>query len=143
MTSIETFITIVLLGLGTARLSLLIVVDEITESLRDLIFHYYPPEDADATGRYYQGYRKATRSERKKLELMDVPWWQKRFQYDGNNLRKPSFIGRLLSCHKCVAVWVAAANAALLYSDYDVWLVVNTILAGAFISSATIGRYWR
>lgn len=143
MTSIETVLTIVLLGIGTARFSVLLVLDDITEPFRDLLFTYFPPEDNDELGRYYQGMRKVTAQERSQLDKLNLPWWQRRFEWNGDTIREPAFIGRLFACHKCIAVWVAMLNTILLYAHYDAWLVINTILAGSFVSTAAVTRYWR
>lgn len=143
MDYLDALIIILILGLGTARATALITLDDITEPLRDRIFHRFPPEDNDARGWYYQSYRPAISSERRKLKELGLPAWKTRWEYDGNQTREASFIGRLLGCHKCVGVWVAAANTLLLYASSEVALFVNTILATAFVSIMLIGRNWR
>lgn len=139
----DALIIILILGLGTARATALITLDDITEPLRDRIFHRYPPEDNDARGWYYQSYREALPNERRKLEQLGLPAWKTRWEYDGNQTRDPSFIGRLLGCHKCVGVWVAAANTILFYTNSELAIFVNMILATAFVSIILIGRNWR
>ena len=144
-TDLDTLIALLILGLGTARLSALVVLDDITEGLRDMLFHYFPPEDNDARGWYYQGMRKATPQEREKLAKMKgrVHWWQLRFWYDSDDLRRPHFIGRLVSCHKCVSVWVGAANAVAYLLAPGFTVGFNFALALSFLSIIFIGRYWR
>lgn len=143
MNYLDTLLVILILGLGTARIAALIVLDDITESLRDRIFHRFPPEDNDARGWYYQSYRHATREERNKLSNLGVAKWRTKWEYDGTQQRNPAFIGRLLGCHKCVGVWVAAANTALFYLAPSVAMVINIAMAVAFVSIILIGRNWR
>jgi hypothetical protein len=144
-TDLDTLIALFIIGLGTARLTAIIVLDEITDSLRDLVFYYFPPEDNDAKGWYYQCYHPATREQRAKLENFKgrLHWWQRRFDFDGTNLRRPHFIGRLLACHKCVGVWVAAANTAFYLLAPEFALGFNFALAASFLSIILIGKYWR
>lgn len=144
-TDLQTLIALIILGLGTARITALIVLDDITEPLRDFVFHYFPPEDNEARGIYYQSYRKATPEERERLAKLKgrVHWWQRRFEFDPSVLRRPAFLGRLLACHKCVGVWVAGFNVGA----YLIWpepiIAINLALASAFMSIILIGRYWR
>jgi len=143
-TNLETLIALLILGLGTARLSALIVLDEITENFRDMLFHYFPPEDNDARGWYYQQTRKATPEERENLDKLKgrIKWWQRRFEYDTNS-RPATFIGRLFSCHKCIGVWVAAANTGAYLLWPEPVVAVNVALAASFLSLAFVGRYYR
>lgn len=145
MSLIEALLTIIVLGVGTARISALIVIDEITEPLRDLIFHYFPPEDNDAKGWFYQSLRKATDEERWRQDGWETSWWAKRFTgvTQGQSPRKPTFLGKLLGCHKCVAVWVAVANLIALHVWRDGTLLFNVFMAQAFVSAALNHRYYR
>lgn len=138
MTVPEALLVSLLLGLGTARAAAVISIDKISEPLRDLIFHYYPPEDDDEKGWYYQCMRKATREERRERFLWITPWWQKRFTpLDPNvsSCRQPSFLGQLISCPKCVSVWIGAANFALFFAFPQADIYLNTFLALTLISA--------
>lgn len=143
MDYLDALVIIVILGFGTARMTALIVLDDITEGIRDRIFHRFPPEDNDARGWYYQSYRPATEDERKRISKTGAPAWKARWEYDGTQVRSPSFIGRLLSCHKCVGVWVASANTGLFYAAPAVFIMINMAMAAAFVSIILIGRNWR
>lgn len=123
-----------LLGLGTARIAALISSDKITAPIRDLIFHWYPPEDNDREGRYYQSLTKADPKERKSMASWDIPWWQKRWTV-GGPIRKPRFLGELIACHKCSSVWVASANIIFYFLWPEGAVVLNTVAAVALIST--------
>lgn len=142
---LQTLIALIILGLGTARMTALITLDEITEPMRDMLFHYFPPEDNEARGTYYQSYRKATKEERERLSKMKgrTRWWQRRFEFDPKEQRKPAFIGRLISCHKCVGVWAAGCNVGAYLMWPEPVFAINFALAAAFTSIILIGRYWR
>lgn len=141
----EALLLSLLLGLGTARMSAIISIDTITAPLRDLVFHYFPPEDNDREGWYYQSLRPATDAEKLKQDEWDSPWWKKRFApaTEVEHVRDPSFIGQLISCQKCVGVWIAAANVAAFYIWRDGTIVFNLFLAASFVSAAANERYYR
>lgn len=131
----EAILVSLLLGLGTARAAAAITIDEITAPLRDLIFHWYPPTDDAEQGYFYQTLQKVDDETLARRDHWQIPWWQKRWEPAGEPVRDPSFLGRLLSCHKCVAVWVAAFNVALYFVWKDAALILNTFLAVAHISA--------
>lgn len=144
MTLIEALLASLLLGLGTARASAIIAVDKISEPLRDLIFHWYPPEDDDARGFYYQGLRPATHDERSIRGNWDIPWWQKRWEPIGDGAVRPAaFLGKLLSCHKCVGVWVAVGNTALYFAWREAALALNVLLTAALVSSIVNTHFYK
>lgn len=142
--TIDTLLLLLVMGLGTARLTALITLDDITENLRDLVFHWFPPQDNDAKGWYYQCYAKATPKEREQakrfgeLKRRHIIW-----MHTGEVIRDAHFIGRLLSCYKCVSVWVATGNAVLYSFFPEPVLVTNFVLALSFVSIGFVGRYWR
>jgi len=138
----EALLVALLLGLGTARASAIITIDVISEPLRDLIFHWFPPEDNDAAGHYYQQMRKATSEERKRSAKWRIPWWQKRWEADGST-RNASFIGQLLSCQKCAGVWIAAANTVAYLLVPEATVAFNAFLAASFIGAVANIRYYR
>lgn len=142
MELLEALLVTVLLGLGTARMAAIVSIDKISEPLRDLIFHWHPPEDNDAKGWYYQSMRPATDEERLQMDAWNVPWWQKRWTMD-DKLRKPTFIGQLVGCHKCVSVWIAAANILLYLVWQDAAIVWNTFMAISFTSSAVDSKWYK
>jgi hypothetical protein len=138
----EALLASLLIGLGTARASAIITIDVISEPLRDLIFHWFPPEDNDEAGLYYQQLRKATDIERRQQSGWSVPWYQKRWAVSDTE-RKATFIGKLFSCQKCIGVWVAAGNTALYLVWPDGALVLNVFLAASFIGAVANLRYYR
>lgn len=132
----EALLVALLLGFGTARAAAIIAIDEISEPIRDLIFHWFPPEDDAERGFFYQPMQRIGKDELAKRDHWDIPWWQKRWEHTGDKqIRKPSFLGKLLQCHKCVAVWVAAGNTALYFAWQDAALVLNVFLAAALVSA--------
>jgi hypothetical protein len=135
MTPLEALLVSIVLGLGTARAAAGLTIDEITAPLRDLIFHWYPPEDNEEHGWFYQTLQKVDEDTLERRREWNIPWWQKYWEPAGEPVRDPAFLGRLLSCHKCVAVWVAAFNVAFYFIWQDAALVLNTFLAAAHVSA--------
>lgn len=141
----EALAAALLIGLGTARLTALIVKDKISEGLRDLVFHYFPPEDNDELGHYYSLVRPATDEELRRQSAWDVPWWTRRFATikEGEDVREATFIGKMLVCQRCTSVWVAGANTALYAAFTSAALGINLLLAAAFVSAAVTDRYYQ
>ncbi len=142
MTLIEALLVTIFLGLGTARMAAIVSIDKIAEPIRDMIFHWHPPEDNDENGWYYQTLRPATDDERRKRGHWDIPWWQKRWE-PGSDVRKPAFLGELISCHRCTSVWIAAGNVALFYVWRDAAMVLNAVMAVSFVASASDTHFYK
>ena len=147
MDLLEALAVTLLLGLGTARMAAIVSVDEITAPLRDMIFHWFPPEDDERLGWYYQGMRRATEAEREAMASWGIPWWQKRWSaitvHDDDRPRRPSFIGRLIGCVKCTSVWIASGNVALYFAWFDGALALNLAMAASFVAVAANLRYYK
>lgn len=134
--------TLVILGLGTARLAALVSLDDITAGLRNLIWYWSPPEDDERLGRFYQSMRRATKAERKarQLSVRGMPWYD--YWYVGSiEGRKVGFIGSLIACPLCSSVWIAAANYASFLLWPDAILHINLFLAVAFIGGFLASRW--
>lgn len=134
MNTIEALLLIVLLGLGTARAAAIIAIDEISEPIRDRIFMRFPPEDNADKGWFYQCFDKADKEERAEQRQWDKSW-RHRWIHRGDVIRDPTFIGKLLGCHKCVAIWVAAGNTALYFLWEPGAVMLNVFLAAALVSA--------
>lgn len=147
MDLISALLLVALLGLGTARMAAIVSIDKISDPIRDMIFHWYPPEDNDERGWYYQALRPATELEREQMESWQVPWYQKRWWHpqasEEITLRKPSFLGQLLGCHKCTSVWIAGGNVALYYLWRDACIMLNLVTAISFVSSAVDSKFYK
>lgn len=129
----------IILGLGTARITALIVLDEITHPVRDMIFHWYPPEDDDANGMYYQSLRPATNPERYTMDDYPIAWWKKRWSYS-NVPRDSSFLGRMLVCYKCTSIWIAGLNMVSWLLFPHATLLLNGLFVIAIVSMWTIKK---
>jgi len=122
MTEIPSLTLLLIAGLATARLTTLIVEDEILEPVRRKIFQLSPPH-----------------------ETIDNEWFTRRDRH-GNLppaetliVRRPGFVGRLLSCVHCVAVWVSVGvYAAISVLPPYVALPIVVVAAYAQIAEATI-----
>ena len=124
-------LNLVLLALGTTKITSIITLEKIFDGFRDRLFHVFPPEDNDQRGFFYQQLVKATPEQYQKKWVAVT---------DG---RKPSFIGNLFSCHKCLCVWVAFANVIAYNISADITIAVNTVFALAQVSSMLIDKYYR
>lgn len=136
---------LLVIALATARLTALITLDEISKPLRDLIWHYFPPEDDEKIGAYYQSLHPATEQERARLATFKnrLHWWQRRFEFDATRTRQPTFLGKLIACHRCTGVWVAFATSISYLISPSASIVIALPFALAFVSTALIGRYWK
>ncbi len=135
-------LNLVLLALGTTKITSIITLEKIFDGFRDRLFHVFPPEDNDQRGFFYQQLVKATPEQYQKQKHWSVPEYKKKWVAvtDG---RKPSFIGNLFSCHKCLCVWVAFANVIAYNISADITIAVNTVFALAQVSSMLIDKYYR
>lgn len=147
MSLITALLLVAFLGLGTARMAAIVSIDKISEPVRDMIFHWFPPEDDDERGWFYQALRPATAAERKEQEGWATTWYQKRWWHPQTaeelRLRKPTFLGQLIGCHKCTSVWIAAGNVALWYLWRDGATVLNAVMAVSFVASATDTHFYK
>jgi hypothetical protein len=134
--------TLVILGLGTARLTALVALDSITYKMRDMIWYWSPPEDDDRLGYFYQIMRRATKDERVKRRagVKGLPWYDYWFVTSIAG-RKPGFIGSAVACPLCISVWIAAANYASFLLWPDAILHINLFLALAFIGGFLASRW--
>lgn len=138
----EALLLSLFLGLGTARMAAIVSIDKIAEPLRDLVFHWFPPEDNDKEGWYYQSLRPATDEEQLRRDSWEIPWWQKRWE-PGDVVRKPAFLGELISCHRCTSVWIAAGNALLYWAWRDAAIALNVVMSVSFIASASDTHFYK
>ena len=139
-----TLTVLVLLGLGTARLTALVSKDDITAGLRDMIWHWSPPTDDERRGLFYQQMRKATKQERadRKASVSGLPWYYYWF-VNVDKPRKAGFVGEAISCPLCISVWIAAANYAAWELAPTFTYNANTFLAIAFIGGFLAAKHWK
>lgn len=137
-------VELIVLALAVARLTLLAVKDDIFEPVRESIWYISPPENDDATGRYYQCYRRATRSERLMQRSDGLGIIAARYYWDVSmprKLRKPGFWGRAISCPDCLGVWVAAAVATAYTIEPRLTLIVALPFCLSMATSLVARRY--
>lgn len=101
MTSAELLTQLLITGLATARITALLVEDDLLESIRHRVFTWSPPPDDLRRGFAYQ------------------------------NDRDAGFIGSLFACHYCTGVWVAAATygAISLHIAAIQWVIMVAAIA--------------
>lgn len=131
---------LLIVGLGTARLTGLVTRDSITHPIRDIIFTFWPPENNARLGHEYQNFFRATEEERagraNVLGLAGSHWPRNRYIHGDYEERPPTFIGELISCPYCISVWIAALN----YGLYSVEAIQHQVLiANTFLTIAWIG----
>lgn len=139
--SVEQVLALLIVGLGTARVTALITRDGITENLRDMFFHSFPPENNPKLGWFYQDYRKSTKEERAewKAKGLTLSRLESRWIDSGmSKSRKAHWLGQLVSCPMCTSVWIAAANYGLFYNWSDPMIVVNSFLAVAWVGAVGV-----
>ena len=139
---------LLIIGLGTARITGLITRDSITHPIRDIIFTLWPPENNARLGWTYQNFYRATKDEMKhqRWMLAGEHWPRDRYLEGDYEERPPTFIGELISCPYCISVWIAALNYGL-YSVEAIQhqvIVANTFLAVAWIGAvAAVKGGWK
>lgn len=122
---IDMVLTVIVLSLGAARVTALIVLDEIMQPIRHRIFLLSPPHDDQRRGLFYQGLN------RDGSPIKDI-----------NDSREAGFFGRLLSCFKCTSFWVGVMFFAA-WSIFPVFTITaSMMLAITFLSSVAVGRYY-
>jgi hypothetical protein len=134
-------VILIILGIGTARITALLAKDKIFHGLREFIFYRSPPEDNDMLGYYYQAYHKVSKEEAAKKHS---PWHSKRYIWNKDgDVRKEGFFGALFSCTRCLSVWVALFNYLAFTIEPVYTIYFNVVMGMSFISSAAIERYYR
>lgn len=101
---IDVLVLLVIAGLATARITTLVVHDAILEPLRNRVFLLSPPPNDFDRGFLWQDI--ARPSLRRWLTLA------KPMPTTGDDRRRVGLVGKLLSCDRCVAVWVVIGGAA-------------------------------
>lgn len=114
-----------ILAFAVARITALIVIDDIFEPARHRIFLLSPPEtDVEGDTSLY------TRLDRKGNVLKGATW------------REPGFVGKLLSCYMCTGIWVAlAATAAYIHVPHAFTFFTVFALAQASDLIIKVARY--
>ncbi len=123
-------LTFIIAGLATARITSLIVSDEIMQPFRHRIWLWSPPIEFAGDEQYtiIDRHGKLLPQTHHAADTLGLPMW-----------REPGFVGRLLSCSNCTAVWVAGSvYAALEAAPRHLVLPVLVIAALAQVSEATL-----
>lgn len=139
-----TILLYISIALAIARLTLIIIRDDIFQPIRHIIFLSFPPENSDRMGYYYQNYLRSTKEERNHPRLtltVGKNWFERRWISDEAPIRNASFIGKLLSCPDCLGVWVATGYL-LTYHYLPVAVIyISYVLAASMITSLIARRY--
>lgn len=115
-------LTLLVIGLASARLTVLLVHDTILEPVRERVYLRWPPRDLLALGYEYQ--RKDTNGEY--LPMGASRDW--------------SMFGELLSCTRCTSVWVSGALYSLALASG--LLVPGIVEAGLQFGAVTWIAAW-
>lgn len=115
------FTPLVLVSLATYRITRIITSDLILSRLREWILIRMPNDDP-----IYTGLKKAETGF--VVKKLDEPW------------RKPTFIGRLISCDYCISVWIAPM-AYLAYLRAPQAIMVLAVMGLVYILSTYIGGH--
>lgn len=102
-------ITLIVLALAVARITILITRDAILEPLRHRIFTLSPPPNNRKHGWHYQNLIRATPDEQNLNRQNGISRFDSRWQDTGEENRDPGFAGELLSCPDCTGIWVGIA----------------------------------
>jgi hypothetical protein len=94
MTDLQHALLLLVGALAVARITALIVIDGITEPIRHRIWLWSPPFETPGQEIYTLRYMG---------DVEESPAYEH---------REPGFVGKLIACHHCVGVWVAAGAVA-------------------------------
>lgn len=133
---IDFLIVLPILGLAAARLTLLLVADDIFEPLRHRLFMLSPPMNNEVLGWNYQNWEYTKNVVGSATPIRKV--FNRRYKLSSVPVRSPGFFGRLFSCVDCLGVWMGGAVAGTWYLAGDS-IYVFTIFAVSMIVSL-IGR---
>lgn len=140
---ISVYLYIVLIGVGTARLTALFTRDSIFQPLREFLFTFFPPENDARLGLWYQNMMKATPGERER-NLNMAKWYRRRYIETEDPVRGHTFLGELLACPYCLSVWLGFANYVL-STHWAHWgFTINAMLSVSYIGAVGVHKGgWR
>lgn len=128
-------IPFIVLPLAIARLTLIIVRDDVTLHLRRLLWAYSPSDQP------HVAYWKATKDEKIRGLTVGRKFPLNRYievEQDGNS---PGFWGQVISCPDCCGVWVAAFVLATFLLWPEPVLLGSYVLAASMITSLIARKY--
>lgn len=135
----DSLATLIILALATARLTLLVSRDSITEPIRQRIYMHSPPGDEPRKGWFHQRYHRLPKEDR--ALLVDAAWPESHWYYDDKREpRGTGFFGELVSCPDCSGVWVGAFVAAAWFAAGSIVLAPASALAFAQVASLVARR---
>lgn len=114
------FLVAAILLLGIARLTLILVRDDIAEPLRKLVFRFSPPEGQKYRAGYIDGLGKYVGH----IDEVKAGWW-----------------GQVFSCPDCMGPYVSAATLVGYYYLPTATLYVMMVLAASMMTSLIARRY--
>lgn len=138
------FLVAAILALGIARLTLVIVRDDIFQPIRHLVFLSSPPENDVSRGYYYQNYILSTKEERsnKRIQLtVGTNIFERRWTHTDRVNRKEGWWGQVFSCPDCAGVYVSTATLLGYYYLSTATLYVMMVLAASMLTSLIARRY--
>lgn len=131
-----------ILALGIARLTLIIVRDDIFKPVRNFVFMFSPPENSDMDGYYYQNYIESTQNERDRKQTIGNGIVGRRYIHvDGGPHRPAGFWGQVISCPDCSGIYIALTVLAA-YATLGIAVVhVMSVFATSMVVSLIARRY--
>lgn len=143
----------IVLVLAIARLTLIIVRDDIFKPIRHIIFLFSPPENDERSGLYYQNYIRSTKSEKEITRASLRGLTMMAPQTVGSNIferqftatdmieRKPGWWGQVFSCPDCCGIYVATAYLTAYNFFPQEILLTAYVLAASMMVSLIARRY--
>ena len=135
-----TIATIILLFLATARITILVTRDGITEPIRHWIWLWSPPADNPDRGWAYQQLRRANKREQRVARDGGLSRADARWVDEPRAVREPGFVGQILSCTDCAGVWVGAAVMGAHHFWPEPTLAIAGVAAAAMTASWITNR---
>lgn len=128
----DEWLVAIFLALGIARLTLIIVRDDITIPIRQFVFKHSPTEAVEVNGRFdknpeFDETKPVSETNRPTLwttDLVRAGWW-----------------GQVFSCPDCAGVYVAAGTLLGYYLLPTVTLYVMLVLAASMVTSLIARQY--
>jgi hypothetical protein len=136
---IEDIILLLITGFAAARLTLIMIVDDIFEPVRHRLFMFSPPYNNETLGWTYQNWHKTKDINSNVIRKIGFTT----FRLEPTILRRAGFFGRLFSCVDCLGVWVAAimVGALALADGHPGIVLIYSMLAASMIVSLIGRRY--
>lgn len=128
----NSFLIVAILALGIARLTLIIVRDDIFVPIREFVFKHSSPEAKEANGRW----DKNPDFDETHVQSVDNPAnvWT-------TDLVRAGWWGQVFSCPDCMGVYLSAAVLTSYYYLPTATLYAMMVLAGSMVTSLIARKY--